>query len=129
MVRWGRLIGILKTLLRNILGKANLSCENLHIIVCDAEMIINSRPRTYISEDPCDLKPLSPSIFLQKIHEYGVPDCDMLYRAKLNTKLKHRQKFFEDIRKRFRTEYLSQLLMKNGKKETRRKIKTGCRFD
>ena len=126
MMRWGRLIGILKTLLWNILGKANLSCENLHI-VCDAEMIINSRSLTYISEDPCDLKPLSPSIFLQNIHEYGVPDCDMLYRAKLNTKLKHRQKFFEDIRKRFRTEYLSQLLMKNGKKETR-KIKLGMSF-
>lgn len=59
-------------------------------------------------------------MFLQDIQEYGVPDCDMLYRAKLNTKLKHRQKVFEDIRKRFRTEYLGQLLLKNGKKETRK---------
>lgn len=43
---WERLIGILKTLLRKILGKASLSYETLHTIICDAEAIINGHPLT-----------------------------------------------------------------------------------
>lgn len=121
----GRLIGILKTLLRKILGKASLSYESLNTILCDAEAIFNPRPLTYISEDLKDLRPLSPSIFLQESWEYGVPDCNMLYRVKLENKFKHRQKILEDFWKRFRTEYLSQLSLKNRKKKETRKIKIG----
>jgi len=122
---WERIIGILKTLLRKILGKANLSYESLNTILCDAEAIVNARPLTYMSEDPNDLRPLSPSMFLQKIREYGVPDCDMLYRAKLDKKFRHRQKVIEDLRKRFRNEYLGQMLLKNEKKKETRRIKIG----
>ncbi|XP_036140495.1 uncharacterized protein LOC118644872 [Monomorium pharaonis] len=122
---WERLVGILKALLRKILGKASLSYESLNTILCDAEAIINTRPLTYMSEDPDDLKPLSPSMFLQENREYGVPDCDMLYRVKLDKKFKHRQKILQDLRKRFRTEYLGQLLLKNGKKKETRKIRIG----
>ncbi|XP_011698819.1 PREDICTED: uncharacterized protein LOC105456454 [Wasmannia auropunctata] len=117
---WERLIGILKALLRKILSKASLPYETLNTILCDAEAIINSRPLTYISGDPDDLTPLSPSMFLQEIRTYGVPDCDMLYQSRLNKKFKHRQKVFNDLRKRFRTEYLGQLLLTNDKKETRK---------
>ncbi|XP_011869354.1 PREDICTED: uncharacterized protein LOC105562849 [Vollenhovia emeryi] len=102
-----------------------MSYESLNTTLCDAEAIINARPLTYISEDPNDLKPLSPSLFLQENREYGIPDCDMLYRAKLEKKLKHRQKIREDLRKRFRTEYLGQLFLKNGKKKETRKIEIG----
>jgi len=122
---WERIVGILKTLLRKILGKASLSYESLNTILCDAEAIVNARPLTYISEDPNDLRPLSPSMFLQEIREFGVPDCDMLYRAKLDKKFRHRQKVIEDLRKRFRNEYLGQLLLKNGKKKETRRIKIG----
>ncbi|XP_011884110.1 PREDICTED: uncharacterized protein LOC105571256 [Vollenhovia emeryi] len=122
---WERLIGILKALLRKMLGKASLPYEDLNTILCDAEAIINTRPLTYLSEDPEDLRPLSPSMFLQENREYGVPDCDMLYRTKLEGKFKHRQKILEDLRKRFRVEYLGQLSLKNGKKGERRKIKIG----
>jgi len=122
---WERIIGILKTLLRKILGKASLSYESLNTILCDAEAIVNACPLTYMSEDPNDLKLLSPSMFLQEIREFGVPDCDMLYRAKLDKKFRHRQKVIEDLRKRFRNEYLGQLLLKDGKKKETRRIKIG----
>lgn len=36
------------TLLRKMLGKASLPYEDLNIILCDAEAIINTRPLTYI---------------------------------------------------------------------------------
>ena len=116
---WERLIGVLKTILRKILGKASLSYECLTTSLCDAEAIINSRPLTYVSEDSNDFKPLTPAMFLQEIRETGVPDLDMLYNERLNKKFKYRQRVLNDLRARFRTEYLSQLLLKNGKKETR----------
>ncbi|XP_051160117.1 uncharacterized protein LOC127280858 [Leptopilina boulardi] len=116
---WERLIGILKTILRKVLGKACLSFENLMTSLCDAEIIINSRPLTYVSENSDDLKPLSPMLFLQEIKESGTPDLDMLDGKKLNKKLIYRKKIFDDLRTRFRQEYLSQLLLKNSKKEKR----------
>lgn len=121
---WERLVGILKTILRKILGKASLSYESLTTSLCDAEAIMNSRPLTYVSDDPEDLKPLTPAMFLQEIQEVGVPDLDMLYNHKLNEKYKYRQKILNDLRVRFRTEYLSQLMFRGEKKETR-KIKVG----
>lgn len=122
---WERLIGILKTLLKKILGKASLSYENLNTVLCGTEAIINRRSLTYISEDPDDLKPLSPALFLQDNREYGTPDCDMLCRVKLEKKLKHRQKIIEDLRKRFRTEYLGQLLLKDTKRKEKQEVKIG----
>ncbi|XP_070511633.1 uncharacterized protein [Cardiocondyla obscurior] len=116
---WERLIRIVKNLLRKMLGKASLSYETMYTFLCDVEAIINSRPLTYVSEDPDDLRPLSPSMFLQEVCENGVADCDMLYNSKLNRKIKRRQQLLEDVRKRFQTEYLGQLLLKERKNESR----------
>lgn len=46
----------------------------------------------------------------------------MLYRSKIEKRLKYKQKILEDLRKRFRTEYLGQLLLRNKKKKETRKI-------
>ena len=112
---WERLIGSMKSILRKVLGKACLTYEALNTILCDTEAIINSRPLTYLSEDPDDLVPITPSCFLQENREIGVPDCDMLYHEKLNKKFKHRQRLITDLRRRFRVEYLGQLIAKNNK--------------
>ncbi|GBM39184.1 hypothetical protein AVEN_208358-1 [Araneus ventricosus] len=45
---WERLIGMLKSILRKVLGKASLQFEELCTVLCDAEGIINSRPLTYL---------------------------------------------------------------------------------
>ncbi|GFY08071.1 integrase catalytic domain-containing protein [Trichonephila clavipes] len=45
---WERLIGLLKSILRKVLGKACLSEEELVTVLCDAESLINSRPLTYL---------------------------------------------------------------------------------
>ncbi|GFS51375.1 integrase catalytic domain-containing protein [Trichonephila clavipes] len=75
---WERLVGMLKNVLRKVLGKASLNEEELNTLLCDAESIINSRPITYLSEDPKDLVALTPAMFLQEIREIGVPDFDMI---------------------------------------------------
>ncbi|KAJ8968120.1 hypothetical protein NQ317_003181 [Molorchus minor] len=73
---WERVIRILKNLLRRQLGKASISFEELYMIICDCEAVINSRPLTYISETSEDLLTLTPAMFLQDIRENGVPDLD-----------------------------------------------------
>ena len=116
--------GVLKVILRKVLGKASLSYESMSTTLCDAEAIINSRALMYVSEDSEDLMPLTPSCFLCETQEIGTPDCDMLYHNKLNNKFRYKQKILDALRLRFRNEYLSQLILKNKKSEMR-KINVG----
>ncbi|GFQ86040.1 integrase catalytic domain-containing protein [Trichonephila clavata] len=68
---------MLKELLRRNLGKASLQYDELHTIVCECEALLNSRPLTYLSEDPSDLVPITPSLFLQDQTEFCVEDLDL----------------------------------------------------
>ncbi|GBM71929.1 hypothetical protein AVEN_163084-1 [Araneus ventricosus] len=105
---WERLIGILKATLRKVFGKASLRYEELSTILCDCENIINSRPITYIYED-LELGPLTPAMFLRDIQESGIPDLDQIDSTSLQKRFLYRLKLREDLRKRFRSEYLGQL--------------------
>ncbi|XP_055947026.1 uncharacterized protein LOC129980670 [Argiope bruennichi] len=106
---WESLIGMLKSILRKILGKASLQFEELYTVLCDAEGIINSRPLTYLSEDNEDLIALTPAMFLQDVKEIVVPDIDQIDAKRMNKKFFYRQKVCQDLRKRFRIEYLGHL--------------------
>lgn len=64
---------MVKKLLRRLLGRSSLQYENLQTILCDTEAVINSRPLAYLSEDPKDLSPLTPAMFIQGIPTMGVP--------------------------------------------------------
>lgn len=112
----------MKRILRKILGKACLKYEEMSTVLCDCESIINARPLTYLSEDPRDLTPISPNMFLQEVREIGVPDCDFIDREKLKGRFKYRQHLKDELRKRFRTEYLGELKYNGNKRtsETRR---------
>ncbi|XP_055933002.1 uncharacterized protein LOC129963023 [Argiope bruennichi] len=105
---WERLIGLMKTILRKVLGKACLKYEELSTILCDCENVINSRPITYVSED-LELQPLTPAMFLRDLKESGVPDIDQIESSSLQKRYLYRLKLRKDLRKRFRSEYLGQL--------------------
>lgn len=47
-------------------------------VLCDCESTLNSRPLTYISDDPKDLKPLTPAMFLNDIGNEETPDFDVI---------------------------------------------------
>ncbi|XP_055941904.1 uncharacterized protein LOC129971950 [Argiope bruennichi] len=83
---WGgffeSMIKMVKKLLRRVLGKASLHYEEMFTILCDVEANINSRPLNYLSEDPNDLIPLTPSMFIQETTKVGVPDLDTLDKKK-----------------------------------------------
>lgn len=113
------MVGMVKQILRRVLGKACLSFEEMITVLCDCESLLNSRPLTYVSNDPNDLQTLSPSMFLNEIKTNETPDLDMIAEVDLNARYKHRQAVMQHLRNRFRKEYLSQLILKPGKKETR----------
>ncbi|GFU03729.1 integrase catalytic domain-containing protein [Trichonephila clavipes] len=89
--------------------KACLTYEELYTVVCDSESVINSRPLTYLSEDQEDLVALTPAMFLQEIKENGVPDLDLIDSQRMNRRFLYRQRIRQELRKRFRLEYLGQL--------------------
>lgn len=57
--------------IKAILGDADVTDEELHTAICGTERFLNSRPITYVSSDPNDLLPLTPSHFL--VGEIGGP--------------------------------------------------------
>lgn len=81
--------------------------------------VVNSRPLTYMVDDPSELETLKPNMFLRKIKEDGVPDLDAIDAMKLNEMHRYRLELKEDIRKRFRSEYMSQLVHRKGSIATR----------
>ncbi|GFW40714.1 integrase catalytic domain-containing protein [Trichonephila clavipes] len=111
---WERLVRIIKELLRRSLGKSILSYEELSTVICDCEFLINSRPLTYISENPLELIPLTPAMFLIENRCSDTTDIDELNSRDLRKRMKYRIKLLSDLRQRFRKEYLSELIQKQN---------------
>ncbi|XP_055927013.1 uncharacterized protein LOC129958512 [Argiope bruennichi] len=109
---WERLVRVIKELLKPTLGKAILKYEELLTVLCDWEAVVNSRPLTYISEDPNDLIPLTPSLFLNGKSSYDTIDLDLSEFSKFQKRIRYRRKLIHDFRSRFRKEYLGQLRQK-----------------
>ncbi|GBO05631.1 hypothetical protein AVEN_208558-1 [Araneus ventricosus] len=84
----------------------------METVLCDCESQLNSRPLTYVSDDPDDLYPLTPDLFLKDIRNSVTVDLDKIRSADkrvLNKRLIYRKRLMSDLRIRFRNEYLSQL--------------------
>lgn len=111
---WERLIRTTKELLVRVLGQASVNYEELLTILCDAEAVINSRPLTYISNDIEDLSPLTPSMFMQDIKIAGTADLDAIDGNKLLVRQQRCQELREQLRNRFRKEYLAQLVQRHS---------------
>lgn len=111
---WERIIRMVKTLLRSVLGRTSLDYEEMATILCDCEAVINSRPLTYLSEDAEDLCPLTPAMFIQDNQEVGTPVLDEVDRTHLTNRWKKMQQLREHLRIRFRSEYLAQLVQKKN---------------
>ncbi|XP_071035270.1 uncharacterized protein [Parasteatoda tepidariorum] len=107
---WERIVQMIKRLLRRVLGKACLMYEEMSIILCDVEAVINGRPFTYISEDSKDFLPLTPSMFIQDIRAIGVPDLNHIDTANITKRWRYQQSLRDTFRKRFTDDYLSPLV-------------------
>ncbi|GFU76539.1 integrase catalytic domain-containing protein [Trichonephila clavipes] len=116
---WRRLVRTVKELLKRTLGRSVLKYDELYTVLCDCESIINCRPLTYVSENPEELIPLTPSMFLISNKNSNIEDIEELNSNSLNKRIKYRSKLLKDLRQRFRNEYLSQLIQKHNEKESR----------
>ncbi|GFQ83533.1 integrase catalytic domain-containing protein [Trichonephila clavata] len=61
---WERHFRTIKTCLRKIIGRSSLSLNELETVFIEIEAMINSRPITYIYDDPSEPSPLTPAHFL-----------------------------------------------------------------
>ena len=120
---WERLIRIMKNLLKKVLGRAELTYEEMTSTLCDCEAVMNSRPLTYMSETE-DLVPISPSSFLHDMKEWKVTDIDCIDQKSLNRRVKYRLKLKKQLQERFRSEYLG-LLVEKSKSKNMYKIAIG----
>ncbi|KAJ8893608.1 hypothetical protein PR048_006208, partial [Dryococelus australis] len=117
---WGEcIVQMVNKLLRRMLGRASLRYEEVSTILREVESVINSRPLTYLSEDTKYLVPLTPAMFLQDNRPIGVPDIDNLEETYLYARLQ------EDLRRRFREEYLGLLVQQKNETNNLKALKIG----
>ena len=108
----------MKGLLERMLGQRKLSQEELVTCLVQVECVLNNRPLTVVTEDPDDLIPLTPSMFLQENATEGTPEMEELSATGLNRRLKSLRILREELRSRFRKEYLSLLVQRGNEKKT-----------
>ena len=119
---WGgifeRMIQTAKRCLRKIVGNARLTHEELLTAVIEVEMIVNSRPLSYISSEDLE-EPLTPSHLLCGHRILSLPDPKIVIetshqdistsRKDITRRMRHLSKILADFWRRWRTEYLLEL--------------------
>lgn len=116
---WGgffeRLVGVMKKLLKKSLGKASLSLDELTTVLIEVEGTMNQRPITYVYDDPMELQPLTPLMFIQENTSVAVPELDAVDEQHLTRRVRYLHEVRTQLKDRFRKEYLSSLLMHSSK--------------
>ena len=118
---WGgvfeRMIQTMKRCLKKTIGNAHLTYDELLTSVTEVEMILNSRPLSYLSSDDTE-EPLTPSHLVIGYRVLSLPDPvieDDIYslsitsREDLTRRMSHLNKTVGDFWRRWRTEYLLEL--------------------
>ena len=119
---WGgmfeRLIRSTKRCLRKVIGKAKLDYDELLTVVTEVEMIINSRPLSYVTPDDLE-EPLTPSHFLTGKRTMSIPDGIFtdpdwdddvqITIPELNRRMRHLNSVLNHFWKRWKGEYLLEL--------------------
>ena len=114
---WERLIGLTKSYLRKVLGKAFVRLVELQTVVIEVECIMNDWPLTYVSSDPADEQPLTPAHLLygRTITSSTYPDerpdeAEMIFtRDTINQLSQHVQQIMQHFWTRWRNQYLTSL--------------------
>ncbi len=121
---WERMIGVVKQLLRSVLGSARVTHEELETLLCDVESVVNNRPLTYVSEEADEFKALTPNEFIRCSGTNYLPDVDAVEREQFVARYQNLQHCRDELRNRFRKEYLA-LLVAHGKSRKSPKVRVG----
>lgn len=118
---WERMVRCVKELLRKCLGRACVTYEEMLTLLYDCEATINGRPLTYLSDDPNELKPLTPAHFIQDLKERETVDLDLIDSQHLLKRVRYLHTLRQNLRNRFYKEYLGELI-RRPKTASRRKV-------
>lgn len=105
---WERMVRMLKEYLRKILGQNKLNKVQLITSLAFMSSLMNSRPLTYVSEDPEDLIPLTPMAVMRDIETSDFPELIVLEGKDFRERYKQFLTLKEELKHRFRSEYLGQ---------------------
>ncbi|XP_071138753.1 uncharacterized protein [Mytilus edulis] len=117
---WERMIGLTKTSLKKVLGRAHVNDETLRTVLTEIEATLNDRPVTYISTDIRDPEPLTPSHLIHGRRITTLPYvssnsaidnlnvCELTHTNLNNQAIRQRQ-LIENFWTRWKGEYLTSL--------------------
>lgn len=110
---WERLIRTTKDALKRTLGRSSLDVEGLTTTLCEVEAVINSRPLTYLEDDPNELQPLTPAHFLLGKRAIAMPEpgvtAETSTHAELQRRVQYRKRISTELWRRWKHAYLLQL--------------------
>ncbi|XP_074645866.1 uncharacterized protein LOC141902126 [Tubulanus polymorphus] len=117
---WERLVGIVKTCLKKVLGRSRVNSTELITIVTEIESVVNDRPLTCVSSNITDPDPITPAHFLTghmirnlphvEIDETGSKDPEfILTKQNVSNRLRKMSFIFQQLWRRWHSEYLLSL--------------------
>lgn len=118
---WEAAVKSLKFHLKRVIGEQKLTYEEFSTLLAQLEACLNTRPLCALSEDPEDLNYLTPSHFLSSGPILSIIETERDER----TRWQLTQKIFNDVWKRWRSEYLTQLSTRSKWKQSKQNIKMG----
>ena len=133
---WERLIGLTKSTLKKVLGRARISLTTLQTLVAEVEAVLNDRPLTYVSSDITDLEPLTPSHLLYgrrisslpyvAVDKEEIDDPTYGSAEDVDRRAKRQALTLQHFRRRWRDEYLTSLReFHQGTGKNKQTIKVG----
>ncbi|XP_053691399.1 uncharacterized protein LOC128739922 [Sabethes cyaneus] len=116
---WEAAVRSVKTCLKKEIGDRRLSYEDFSTLLVQITAALNSRPLMPLSDDPNDLKVLTPAHFLIGTSMQALPERDV--RNVPTNRLTHyqqRQQLFQHYWQRWSNEYLTELQATSKKRQT-----------
>ncbi|XP_063370775.1 uncharacterized protein LOC134659099 [Cydia amplana] len=102
---WEAAVKSLKHHLHRVLGEQHLTFEEFSTLLAQIEGCLNARPLCALTEDPDDLDYITPAHFLASGPTLHIVETERDER----TRWRLTQKIFQDVWKKWQTEYLCQL--------------------
>lgn len=93
-----------------MLGQSVVNLEQLQLLLMEISAVIKNRPLTTLTEDPEDLEPLTPAMFLRGTKNASFPEEEEISSRTLRKEWERIQDFKNRIQSRFRKEYIGQLV-------------------
>ncbi|XP_053389692.1 uncharacterized protein LOC128552674 [Mercenaria mercenaria] len=72
---WERMVWLVKSSLKKVLGRAFVTFEALQTALTEVEAILNDRPLTYVTSENTDPEPITPSHLLTGRRITAIPDA------------------------------------------------------